>query len=44
MWKKSMEDEKIGGNVQGMESNEDRYRNMVEDKGTQVFTEGQQKP
>jgi hypothetical protein len=44
LWKKSVEDESIKGNVQAMESNEGGDRNMVEDKGTRVCAERQQKP
>jgi hypothetical protein len=33
-WKKFTEDESIEYNVQAMESNEGKYSNMVENKGT----------
>jgi hypothetical protein len=39
-----MENEGIEGNVQAMESNEGEYLMMVENKETQVCTEGQHKP
>jgi hypothetical protein len=43
LWKKSVEDESIEGNVQAMESNEGEDWNMVENKGNRVFTKGKHK-
>jgi hypothetical protein len=43
LWKKHLEDESIKGNVQAMESNKGRDRNMVKNKITRVCEEGQHK-